>query len=36
VVARVVNRALNELGTGGIVAPVMFWSPKDPAWKPGE
>ncbi len=36
VVTRVVNRALNELGTGGIVAPVMFWSPNDPAWKPGE
>lgn len=34
VVVRVVNKAMNEVGTGGIVAPVMFWTPNDPAWKP--
>ncbi len=34
VVVRIVNKALNELGTGGIVAPVMFWTPNDPSWKP--
>lgn len=25
---RIENRRLNEIGTGGITAPVMFWSPK--------
>ncbi len=25
---------LAELGTGGIIAPVMFWSPHDPEWRP--
>jgi hypothetical protein len=34
VVVRIVNKSLDELGTGGIVAPVMFWTPNDPAWKP--
>ena len=34
VVVRVVNKGLDELGTGGIVAPAMFWTPNDPAWKP--
>ncbi len=32
VTVRVVNERLSELGTGGITAPVMFWSPHDPAW----
>ena len=27
---KITNVRLNELGTGGIVAPVMFWSPKGP------
>ncbi len=34
VVVRIENKSLSELGTGGIVAPVMFWSPRDPEWKP--
>ncbi len=34
VVVRIENKSLAELGTGGILAPVMFWSPKDPNWKP--
>ncbi len=25
---------LAEIGTGGIIAPVMFWSPHDPDWRP--
>ena len=25
---------LAELGTGGLIAPVMFWSPSDPDWSP--
>jgi hypothetical protein len=29
VVFRVRNEKLNEVGTGGIVAPVFFWTPKD-------
>jgi len=28
-VVKIANHQLNELGTGGIVAPVMFWSPKE-------
>ena len=28
VAVRITNKRLNELGTGGITAPVMFWSPK--------
>ena len=32
---KITNDRLAELGTGGIVAPVMFWSPHDPAWQPG-
>ncbi len=36
VVVRIENKSLSELGTGGILAPVMFWSPRDPAWQPGE
>ncbi len=31
---KVTNDRLAELGTGGLVAPVMFWSPIDPDWKP--
>lgn len=30
-VVKITNVRLNELGTGGIVAPVLFWSPKGPA-----
>lgn len=33
-VVRVINRNADELGTGGIVAPVMFWSPKNSNWSP--
>lgn len=35
VVVRIANERLNELGTGGIVAPVMFWSPTGD-WTPGK
>ena len=28
VAVRITNKRLNELGTGGITAPVMFWSPR--------
>ena len=31
---KITNERLNELGTGGIVAPVMFWSPQEPDWTP--
>jgi len=31
VAVEITNRKLNELGTGGITAPVMFWSPKSAA-----
>jgi hypothetical protein len=34
VVVKIENHGLSELGTGGIVAPVMFWTPNDPDWKP--
>lgn len=34
VTVRVTNLATNELGTGGITGPVMFWSPRDPNWAP--
>lgn len=34
VVVRIVNKSIDELGTGGIVAPVMFWTPHDPKWAP--
>ncbi|HRU04257.1 MAG TPA: DUF4838 domain-containing protein [Candidatus Brocadiia bacterium] len=34
IAVRVDSPTLSEVGTGGIVAPVMFWSPKDPNWKP--
>jgi len=34
IAVRVASPTLSEVGTGGIVAPVMFWSPKDPNWKP--
>jgi beta-galactosidase/beta-glucuronidase len=27
---KITNTRLNELGTGGIVAPAFLWSPKDP------
>jgi hypothetical protein len=30
----ITNDKLNELGTGGIMGPVMIWSPKDPNAKP--
>jgi len=33
VVVRVTNTKLNELGTGGITAPVFFWTPKDQTHK---
>jgi len=35
VVMEIVNDKLGELGTGGIMGPVMFWSPTDPDWRPG-
>lgn len=28
IAVRIENHRVNEIGTGGIVAPVMFWSPK--------
>lgn len=28
IAVKITNKRLNELGTGGIVAPVMFWSPR--------
>ncbi len=31
---RIENTSLAELGTGGILAPVMFWTPNDPGWDP--
>ena len=34
VAVRVSNRQLNEVGTGGITAPVFFWSPREPGHKP--
>lgn len=34
VVVRIENKSLAELGTGGILAPVMFWSPNNPEWSP--
>ena len=34
VVVKIENHTLAELGTGGILAPVMFWSPHDPDWQP--
>ncbi len=36
VVVKIENHSLAELGTGGVLAPVMFWSPHDPDWKPGD
>lgn len=36
VVVKAENRSLNELGTGGIMGPVMFWSPDDSDWQPDE
>ncbi len=33
-VLKVTNDVLNELGTGGITGPVMFYSPADPDAKP--
>lgn len=29
IAVKVANRELNEIGTGGITAPVMFWSSKE-------
>jgi len=34
VVVEVQNENLDELGTGGLVGPVMLWTPRDPNWKP--
>jgi len=34
VVVQVKNENLDELGTGGLVGPVMLWTPNDPKWKP--
>lgn len=34
VVVKIENDSLSELGTGGILGPVMFWSPNDPDWDP--
>jgi hypothetical protein len=31
---KITNDRLAELGVGGIIAPVMFWSPHDPDWRP--
>ncbi len=31
---KVTHDRLAELGVGGIIAPVMFWSPRAPAWHP--
>jgi len=31
IAVRITNLRLNEIGTGGITAPVMFWSPKEKA-----
>ena len=29
VAVRILNEELNEIGTGGITAPVMLWSPRE-------
>jgi hypothetical protein len=34
VALRVTNKKLNEVGTGGITAPVFFWSPNEEGHKP--
>ncbi len=34
VVVQIENKSLSEIGTGGILAPVMFWAPTDPEWNP--
>ncbi len=34
VAVKVTNDRLAELGTGGIISPVMFWSPHDEDWTP--
>jgi hypothetical protein len=34
IVVMITNDKLNELGTGGIVGPVMIWSPKDKNARP--
>lgn len=34
VAVKVTNDRLAELGTGGIISPVMFWSPHDADWTP--
>jgi hypothetical protein len=31
---RIINATLNEVGTGGIVAPVFFWMPSEAGHKP--
>ncbi len=31
---KITNDRLAELGVGGILAPVMFWSPHNPDWRP--
>jgi len=30
----ITNDRLAELGVGGIISPVMFWTPNDPEWRP--
>ncbi len=34
VTVKIANLTLAELGTGGLLAPGMFWSPHDPDWQP--
>lgn len=34
IVVRVTNKTLNEVGTGGITAPVFFWAPSGEGHKP--
>ncbi len=36
VVIKVVRDRLAEIGTGGLMGPVMFWAPEDPAWTPDD
>jgi len=33
-IIRLINERVNELGTGGLVSPVMLWSPADPNTQP--
>lgn len=36
IVVKIINKNLDELGTGGILGPVMLWSPDDNNWKSHE